>query len=112
MALLEAVAGKTLPVMLPGRWPGSPGWRGARCSPPARQHGRAAPGARLKLASPSASVLAGGSCSSGATKITFWAWVPGIARAVTAFNKSHPSICVTPENPGAGLPSTRRSTMP
>lgn len=55
-------------------------------------------------ASPSASVLAGGaSCSSSATKITFWAWVPGMSRAVTAFNKSHPSICVTLENPGAGL---------
>jgi multiple sugar transport system substrate-binding protein len=54
--------------------------------------------------SPSASVLAGGkSCSSSATKITFWAWVPGIARAVTAFNQTHPSICVTLENPGAGL---------
>jgi multiple sugar transport system substrate-binding protein len=52
----------------------------------------------------SASVLAGGkSCGSTATPITFWAWVPGIARAVTAFNQSHPSICVTLENPGAGL---------
>ena len=55
-------------------------------------------------ASPSASVLAGGkSCSASATKVTFWAWVPGMSRAVTAFNKSHPSICVTLENPGAGL---------
>jgi multiple sugar transport system substrate-binding protein len=55
-------------------------------------------------ASASASVLAGGaSCSSSATKITFWAWVPGISRAVTEFNKTHPSICVTQENPGAGL---------
>jgi multiple sugar transport system substrate-binding protein len=55
-------------------------------------------------ASPSASVLAGGgSCSSSAVKLTFWAWVPGMSRAVTAFNKSHPSICVTLENPGAGL---------
>jgi len=55
-------------------------------------------------ASPSVSVLAGGgSCSSSATKLTFWAWVPGMSRAVTAFNKSHPSICVTLENPGAGL---------
>jgi multiple sugar transport system substrate-binding protein len=54
--------------------------------------------------SPSASVLAGGkSCKSSATKITFWAWVPGMSRAVTAFNASHPSICVTQENPGAGL---------
>jgi len=58
-------------------------------------------------ASPSASatVLAGGSCkSSNATQITFWAWVPGIARAVNAFNASHPSICVTLEDVGAGNP--------
>jgi multiple sugar transport system substrate-binding protein len=54
-------------------------------------------------ASASASVLV--SCkSSTATKITFWAWVPGIARAVTAFNASHPSICVTLEDVGAGSP--------
>jgi multiple sugar transport system substrate-binding protein len=54
-------------------------------------------------ASASASVLV--SCkSSTATKITFWAWVPGIARAVTAFNNSHPSICVTLEDVGAGSP--------
>jgi multiple sugar transport system substrate-binding protein len=51
-----------------------------------------------------ASVLAGGSCKSGATKVMFWAWVPGIGRAVTAFNKTHPSICVTLEDVGAGDP--------
>jgi multiple sugar transport system substrate-binding protein len=51
-----------------------------------------------------ASVLAGGSCLPGATKIMFWAWVPGIGRAVTAFNKTHPSICVTLEDVGAGNP--------
>src|SRR6266496_26291 len=56
-------------------------------------------------ASASASVLAGGSCkSSGATQITFWAWVPGIARAVDEFNKTHPSICVTLQDVGAGNP--------
>jgi multiple sugar transport system substrate-binding protein len=56
-------------------------------------------------ASPSVSVLAGASCkSSSATKITFWAWVPGIARAVNAFNSTHPSICVTLEDVGAGSP--------
>jgi multiple sugar transport system substrate-binding protein len=56
-------------------------------------------------ASPSTSVLAGGSCkSSKATQITFWAWVPGLGRAVEAFNKSHPSICVTLEDVGAGNP--------
>jgi multiple sugar transport system substrate-binding protein len=56
-------------------------------------------------ASASPSVLAGGSsCSSSATKVTFWAWVPGIGRAVSAFNKTHPSICVTLEDVGAGSP--------
>jgi multiple sugar transport system substrate-binding protein len=55
-------------------------------------------------ASASPSVLAGGNCSSSATKVTFWAWVPGIGRAVTAFNKTHPSICVTLEDVGAGSP--------
>jgi multiple sugar transport system substrate-binding protein len=54
-------------------------------------------------ASPSASVLAGGDCGSGATHITFWAWVPGMNRAVNEFNATHPNICVTQENPGAGL---------
>jgi multiple sugar transport system substrate-binding protein len=54
-------------------------------------------------ASASASVLAGGkSCSSSATPVMFWAWVPGMSRAVTEFNNTHPSICVTLEDPGAG----------
>lgn len=49
------------------------------------------------------SVLAGKSCaSSKATRLTFWAWVPGMNRAVEEFNRTHPSICVTLENPGAG----------
>jgi multiple sugar transport system substrate-binding protein len=56
-------------------------------------------------ASPSASVLAGGaSCSSSAAQLTFWAWVPGMNRAVTEFNKTHPGTCVTLEDPGAGEP--------
>jgi multiple sugar transport system substrate-binding protein len=51
-----------------------------------------------------ASVLAGASCKSAkATHLTFWAWVPGMNRAVEAFDKSHPGICVTLENPGAGI---------
>jgi multiple sugar transport system substrate-binding protein len=62
-------------------------------------------------ASAGPSVLAGGSCRSGkATQITFWAWVPGIGRAVDAFNKSHPSICVTLEDVGAGNPEYVRLT--
>jgi multiple sugar transport system substrate-binding protein len=66
----------------------------------------AAPSSSAKAtasASASASVLV--SCkSSSATKITFWAWVPGIARAVTEFNNTHPNICVTLEDVGAGSP--------
>jgi multiple sugar transport system substrate-binding protein len=62
-------------------------------------------GSSSASASPSVSVLAGASCkSSSATKITFWAWVPGIARAVNTFNSTHPSICVTLEDVGAGNP--------
>ena len=56
-------------------------------------------------ASSSATLVAGGSCkNSSATKVTFWAWVPGMGRAVTEFNKTHPSICVTQEDVGAGSP--------
>jgi multiple sugar transport system substrate-binding protein len=54
---------------------------------------------------PGDTLLAGGSCkSSSATNITFWAWVPGIARAVDQYNKTHSSICVTLEDVGAGDP--------
>ena len=49
-------------------------------------------------------VVAGGSCSANATKVLFWAWVPGMGRAVTEFNKTHPNICVTQEDVGAGNP--------
>jgi multiple sugar transport system substrate-binding protein len=55
--------------------------------------------------SSSVTVVAGGSCaSSSAVKITFWAWVPGMGRAVNAFNATHPGICVTQEDVGAGDP--------
>jgi multiple sugar transport system substrate-binding protein len=54
-------------------------------------------------ASPSGTpILAGANCSSSATHITFWAWVPGMSRAVTEFNATHPNICVTLQDPGAG----------
>jgi multiple sugar transport system substrate-binding protein len=68
--------------------------------------GSAAPaGSSSASASSSATLEAGASCkSSSATKITFWAWVPGMGRAVTEFNKTHPSICVTQEDVGAGDP--------
>ena len=33
-------------------------------------------------------------CKSGATPVTFWAWVPGIYRVVDVFNQTHPNICV------------------
>src|ERR1700733_1465710 len=53
-------------------------------------------------ASPSASVLAGANCSSSSVHLTFWAWVPGMDRAVTEYNKTHSGVCVTLEDPGAG----------
>ncbi|MBO0824390.1 MAG: extracellular solute-binding protein, partial [Actinobacteria bacterium] len=53
-------------------------------------------------ASPAPSVLAGANCSSSATHLIFWAWVPGMSRAVTEFNATHKNICVTLEDPGAG----------
>ena len=58
-------------------------------------------------ATPSSSVTveAGANCSSSnAVKITFWAWVPGLGRAVNEFNTTHPGICVTQEDVGAGDP--------
>lgn len=73
-------------------------------------NGAPAPGAGGN-ASPSASLVSGASCkSSSATKLTFWAWVPGMERAVDRFNKTHPNICVTQQNPGAGLPTYRALT--
>ena len=42
------------------------------------------------------------SCRAGATAITFWAWVPGMVRAVQAFNASHPDICVGLQDVGSG----------
>jgi multiple sugar transport system substrate-binding protein len=66
--------------------------------------GGSASAASAASASPSVTVVAGGSCSPNATKITFWAWVPGMGRAVTEFNKTHPNICVTQEDVGAGSP--------
>jgi multiple sugar transport system substrate-binding protein len=47
-------------------------------------------------------VLAGKNCSSSATRVTFWAWVPGMDRAVNQFNASHSNICVVLQDPGAG----------
>jgi multiple sugar transport system substrate-binding protein len=56
-------------------------------------------------ASSSVTVEAGANCSSSnAVKITFWAWVPGLGRAVNEFNATHPGICVTQEDVGAGDP--------
>jgi multiple sugar transport system substrate-binding protein len=43
-------------------------------------------------------------CKDGATKIVFWAWVPGISRAVAAYNAGHPDTCVELQDVGAGNP--------
>lgn len=41
-------------------------------------------------------------CSSSATKISFWAWVPDMSRAVEKFNATHPKICVELSDVGGG----------
>src|SRR6266700_1283417 len=66
--------------------------------------GSASTPASTASASPTVTVVAGGSCSPGATKVLCWAWVPGMGRAVTECNKTHPNICVTQEDVGAGDP--------
>jgi multiple sugar transport system substrate-binding protein len=52
----------------------------------------------------SASTLTRTAAGSSCTPVVFWAWVPGLDRAVTAFNASHPGICVKQDNVGAGNP--------
>jgi len=78
----------------------------AACSSSSPSSSASLPGSSASSATPSSSVsvVAGGSCGANATKITFWAWVPGMGRAVTEFNKTHPNICVTQEDLGAGDP--------
>jgi multiple sugar transport system substrate-binding protein len=78
----------------------------AACSSGSSSSSAAAGSTAAAAPSPSASVslVAGGSCSSSATHITFWAWVPGMGRAVDEFNSTHPNICVTQEDVGAGDP--------
>ena len=76
---------------------------GSSSSAPAA--GASSSAAASPSASSSVTVEAGANCAnSNATKITFWAWVPGMGRAVTEFNKTHPDICVTQEDVGAGDP--------
>jgi multiple sugar transport system substrate-binding protein len=62
----------------------------------------AAGGGGRASASAAATVLAGKNCSSSAVHLTFWAWVPGMSRAVNSYNSTHPGVCVTLEDPGAG----------
>ena len=81
----------------------------AACSSGASSSSTATGGSSSSAAAPSPSssvtVEAGGSCSSSsAVKIMFWAWVPGMGRAVNEFNATHPGICVTQEDVGAGDP--------
>ena len=76
---------------------------GSSSSAPAA--GASSSAAASPSASSSVTVEAGANCAnSNATKITFWAWVPDMGRAVTEFNKTHPDICVTQEDVGAGDP--------
>jgi multiple sugar transport system substrate-binding protein len=80
---------------------------GSSSSPPSSTSTATTSTPASATASPSASatLVAGGSCAnSNAVKLTFWAWVPGMGRAVDEFNKTHPDICVTQEDVGAGDP--------
>jgi multiple sugar transport system substrate-binding protein len=81
---------------------------GSSSAPPAASStasGSASSASASPSASSSVTVEAGANCaSSSAVKLTFWAWVPGMSRAVTEFNQTHPSICVTQEDVGAGDP--------
>ena len=47
-----------------------------------------------------ATLEAGSGCKHGATPVTFWAWAPGYDQVVSAFNSSHPDICVTMDDVG------------
>lgn len=52
----------------------------------------------------SSKAVANSQCKSSDVQLTIWAWVPGFSRAADAFNASHPGICATVQNVGAGVP--------
>jgi multiple sugar transport system substrate-binding protein len=54
--------------------------------------------------SSSAAAASGSHCKSGDVQLTIWAWVPGFSRAADEFNATHPGICATVNNVGAGVP--------
>jgi multiple sugar transport system substrate-binding protein len=60
--------------------------------------------AESRAAAEHGTAQASSSCSSSATKITFWDWVPGMDRLVAKFNATHKNICVTLDDVGAGNP--------
>lgn len=65
----------------------------------------------LTLIAAAGTLAASSRARASCTKITFWAWVPGIDRAVKEFNKTHPSICVTLSDVGAGSPEYTKLTQ-
>jgi multiple sugar transport system substrate-binding protein len=101
--LVAGVAGVAAITLLAACSSGGSSTSSSSTTPAASTSASSSPSAASSAsASSSPSVLAGGNCSSSATHLTFWAWVPGMSRAVTEFNATHPSICVTLEDPGAG----------
>lgn len=62
--------------------------------------GGSAAAAALPRAAPGPTSANG--CRAGSVQITWWDWVLGFDRAATEFNKTHPGICVTIANVGAG----------
>lgn len=60
------------------------------------------PAAAAALPQGASGVTSANGCRAGSVQITWWDWVLGFDRAATAFNKTHPGICVTIANVGAG----------
>ena len=66
--------------------------------------GGAPDSANAPLPGQSSSAVTSSSCASTDVQLTVWAWVPGFSRVADAFNASHPGICATVDNVGAGIP--------
>jgi multiple sugar transport system substrate-binding protein len=66
--------------------------------------GGSASSANAPLPGQSSHAATNAHCKATDVQLTVWAWVPGFSRAADAFNASHPGICATVNNVGAGVP--------
>jgi multiple sugar transport system substrate-binding protein len=90
-----ALGGRT--ARSPGRRAIGPAWLAALCVLVLVTAGCAGSGGGSTLSSDTTS-----GCRPGATRLAFWGWVPGFERAVDAYNRGHPQVCVDLQNVGAG----------